>query len=255
MVRAGRAPLALLAVLLAALWPPGGAAAQTAPLVARLSSERVLITTAFTGESLLVFGSTEEPLGPGGDEVIVVARGPESPFVVRRKVQVMGLWLNGPSARFERIPSFYAVAGTRPAWRLLPEAERQARQIGLDALPLDNRSGARSPGFRAALLELKKDSGLWQEDAAQVEIAGARLFNLRLPLPASVTTGSYRVEVLLVRSRQVVASEQLGFTVERTGTAASINAMAREEPALYALGCILLAAFAGWLGSVVFRRS
>ena len=240
--------------LLLACWG-APALAQPSPLVARLSSERVFITTAFTGESLLVFGSTEEPLGPGGDEVIVVARGPDAPFVVRRKVQVLGLWLNGPSARFERVPGFYAVAGTRPAWRLLPEAERMRRQIGLDALPLDNRSGARSPGFRAALLELKKANGLWQEDGAEVEIAGSRLFNIRVPLPASVTPGSYRVEVLLVRSRQVVATEQLGFTVERTGTAASISAMAREEPALYALGCILLAGFAGWLGSVVFRRS
>ncbi|MFL1461560.1 TIGR02186 family protein [Roseococcus sp. DSY-14] len=251
--RPRRPAWAWLLLLLALPGPP--ALAQTAPLVARLSSERVLVTTAFTGESLLVFGSTEEPLGPGGDEVLVIARGPDSPFVVRRKVQVLGMWLNGPSARFEGIPSFYAVAGTRPAWRLLPEGERQARQIGLDALPLDNRSGARSPGFRAALLDLKKGSGLWQEDAAEVEIAGSRLFNLRLPLPASVTPGAYRVEVLLVRSRQVIATEALGFTVERTGTAASISAMAREEPALYALGCILLAAFAGWLGSVVFRRS
>jgi len=243
-----------LLVLSVWCWVPA-AHAQPSPLVARLSAERVFITTAFTGESLLVFGSTEEPLGPGGDEVIVVTRGPDAPFVVRRKVQVAGLWLNGPSARFERIPGFYSVAGTRPAWRLLPEPERIRRQIGLDALPLDERTGARSPGFRAALLELKKETALWQEDLAEVEIAGSRLFNIRVPLPASVTPGAYRVEVLLVRSRQVVATEQLGFTVERTGTAASISAMAREEPALYALGCILLAGFAGWLGSVVFRRN
>ena len=250
----GRLPFLAGVLWLLGCWG-APALAQTSPLVARLSAERVFITTAFTGESLLVFGSTEEPLGPGGDEVIVVARGPDAPFVVRRKVQVAGLWLNGPSARFERIPGFYSIAGTRPAWRLLPEAERMRRQVGLDALPLDNRSGARSPAFRAALLDLKKEGGLWQEDLAEVEIAGSRLFNIRVPLPASVTPGAYRVEVLLVRSRQVVATERLGFTVERTGTAASISAMSREEPALYALGCILLAGFAGWLGSVVFRRN
>nr|WP_302474166.1 TIGR02186 family protein [Roseococcus sp. MDT2-1-1] len=244
----------MLALLLA-LAVAGPAFAQPSPLVARLSVNRVFITTAFTGESLMIFGSTEEPLGPGGDEVVVVARGPSSPFVVRRKVQVLGLWLNGPSARFEDVPSFYAVAGTRPAWRILPEEERRALGLGLDALSLDRRSGARSPGFRAALLELKQEAGLWQENRSTVEVAGSRLFNLLLPLPATVQPGSYRVEVLLVRSRRVVARESLGFTVERIGTAASINEVARERPALYAIVCILLAGLTGWLGSVLFRRS
>lgn len=244
---------AFLLVLLFLPWLP--AAAQDVPLVARLSAERVFITTAFTGESLLVFGSTEEAIGPGGDEVIVVARGPAGPFVVRRKVEVLGMWFNGPSARFEGVPGFYAVAGTRPAWRLLPEEARRRLELGLDALPLDRRSGARSPGFRAALLRLKQEAGLWQEDQAEVDIAGARLFSIRLPLPAAVTPGAYRVEVHLVRSRQVVATEQLGFSVERTGTAAGIAEVARNQPALYGLACIALAAFAGWLGSVLFRRS
>ena len=235
------------------LWPALGLA-QPSELVARLSTERVAITTAFTGESILVFGSTEDPLGPGGDEVIIMARGPSAPFVVRRKVPVLGLWFNGPSARFEDVPGFYAIAGTRPAWRLLPEEVRQARGLGLDALPLQS-VGARAPGFRAALLSLKQSAGLWQEDALPIEIAWARLFNFRLPLPATVAPGTYRVEVMLIRARRIVATEQLGFVVQRVGTAADIEKVARAQPMLYALICIILAALAGWLGSVVFRRN
>lgn len=227
--------------------------AQGAELVARISSERVSVTTAFTGENLLVFGSTEDPIGPGGDEILIVARGPTAPFVVRRKVQVLGMWFNGPSARFEEVPAFYAIAGSRAAWRLLPEAVRQDRALGLDALPLA-ATGARSPAFRAALLDLKRESRLWQEDAAEVEIAGSRLFSARIPLPSTVPAGAYSVEVYLVRSRRIVATEYLGFEVARTGTAASIEALARGWPALYGLICVVLAALAGWLGSVVFRR-
>jgi uncharacterized protein (TIGR02186 family) len=240
-------------LLLLLLLAPGLASAQ--PLVARLSTDRVEVTTAFVGESVLVFGSTEEPLGPGGDEIIIVARGPASPFVVRRKVNVLGLWLNGPSATFDNVPSFYAIAGTLPAWRLLPEPVRQARGLGLDALPLAPSAGARSPNFRAALLELKRGEGLWLEDVAPVETAGNRLFQLRLPLPATVRPGSYNIEVHLVRSRQVIMTEQMGFVVARTGTAADIEHLARVQPAVYALMCIILAALAGWLGSVLFRRS
>ena len=232
----------------------GGAAAQPSELVARLSTERVAITTAFVGESILVFGSTEEPLGPGGDEVIILARGPSGPFVVRRKVQVLGLWFNGPSARFEDVPVFYAVAGTRPASLLLPEDVRRARGIGLTSLPLIS-SGARAPGFRSALVSLKQSANLWQEDAEPIEIAGSRLFNLRMALPATIQPGSYRVEVMLVRARRVIATEQLGFIIERVGTAAEIERVARHQPVLYALICIVLAALAGWLGSVIFRRN
>lgn len=241
----------LLLVLLL-LAPP--ALAQERELVARLSTETVFVTTAFTGDSMLIFGSTEEPIGPGGDEIVIVARGPTTPLVVRRKVQVLGLWLNGPAARFEEVPGFYAIAGTRPVWRLLPEPVRQAQALGLDALPLV-ATGARGPAFRAALLDLKRGSGLWQEDSAEVEIAGARLFSIRVPLPSTVPAGAYSVEVHLVRSRRIVATEQLGFVVARTGTAARIEDLARGQPVLYALLCIVLAVLAGWIGSVVFRRT
>ncbi|SDB61419.1 TIGR02186 family protein [Belnapia rosea] len=242
-----------LLLLLALAWP-GRAWAQEVPLVAALSQNAVEVTTGFTGTSLMVFGSTEGPIGPGGDEVLILARGPTRPVVVRRKVPVAGvIWVNGPSARFAEVPGFYFLGGTRPAWQVLPEEERQRNRLGLDSLPLTS-TGARSPGFRAALLALESSSGLWQEDTAPIEIAGSRLFHARLPLPASVPTGDYQVEVLLVRSRQIVARQQLAFRVDRVGTADRIATVAEDQPFLYGLACILSAALAGWLGSVLFRR-
>ena len=137
---------------------------------------------------------------------------------------------------------------------MLPEAARQREGLGLDALPLE-QSGARDPRFRAALLNLRQSAGLWQEDATPVQIAGGHLFHIRLPLPATVGTGEYKVEVLLVRSRQIAARQELGFSIERTGTADRITTVARTQPFLYGIACILLAALAGWVGSIVFRRS
>ena len=240
--------------LLGALLLAAPAAAQDLPLVAALSRTDIEVSTGFTGASLVVFGSTEQPIGPGGDEVLVIARGPTRPVVVRRKVPVLGfVWVNGPAARFAEVPGYYVVAGTRPAWQILPEDERQRNALGLDSLPLTS-TGARSPGFRAALLELERGSGLWLEDAEAVTIEGSRLFYLRLPLPASVPTGDYKVEVLLVRSRRIVARQELAFQVDRVGTADRIATVAQNQPVVYGLACILAAAFAGWLGSVLFRR-
>jgi uncharacterized protein (TIGR02186 family) len=243
----------LLAVLLL-LAPALGAGAQESPLVADLSDREIEVSTGFTGADLLVFGATEAPIGAGGDEILVVVRGPTRPVVVRRKVRVLGImWVNGPAARFAGVPGFYAIAGTRPAWQLLPEAERQNNGLGLDALPLVS-TGARNPQFRAALLALEKDSGLWLEDAAPVEIGANRLFHIRVPLPAAVPTGDYRVEVLLVRSRRIHARQEMEFRVDRVGAADRIATVADSQPFLYGVACVLLAAFAGWFGSVLFRR-
>nr|WP_256476081.1 TIGR02186 family protein [Siccirubricoccus soli] len=240
----------LLALLLLAV----PARAQEA-LVAALSQDAVEVTTGFTGAQLMVFGSTDQPIGPGGDELLVVAQGPNRPVVVRRKVAALGfLWVNGPSARFAQVPGFYFIAGTRPAWQLLPEEQRRRHALGLDSLPLTS-TGARDPRFRAALLDLEKRSGLWVEDTQPVEVAGSRLFHARLPLPAGVPTGDYRVQVLLVRSRQVVAQQTLEFRVDRVGTADRIATVAEDQPFVYGIACIFLAALAGWVGSVVFRRS
>jgi uncharacterized protein (TIGR02186 family) len=247
------AAVLLLALgLAAAPWP--ARAQGDEPLVAALSQTEVEISTGFTGAALTIFGSTGEPIGPGGDEVLVVVRGPTRPVVVRRKMKVAGVvWVNGPSARFEHVPGFYALAGTRPAWQLLPEEERLSNGIGLDALPLDS-TGARAPAFRAALLERVRDSGLWSEDGGAVEIRGGRLFSMKLELPATVPTGLYGVEVLLVRSRRIVARDELAFQVDRVGAADRIATVAEAQPLVYGLACILLAGLAGWLGSVVFRR-
>lgn len=234
--------------------PPGQVQATTPALTADLSTDRVEITTGFTGASVLVFGATENLIGPEtGEDVAILAWGPPQPTVVRRKVNVAGFWVNGPSATFPEIPGFYALAATRPVWDLLPEDRRRTARLGLEVLPL-RAVGAQAPAFRAALLDLKQQDGRWQEYAAPVAVAGGRLFSARISFPDTVQTGDYRIEVLLLRERRIVARQELFLRVDRVGTAASIAQVARTMPLVYGVGCILLAAFAGWLGSIIFRR-
>lgn len=245
---------ALLALLLAAA-PAAAQPASTPLLTADLSTDRVEISTGFTGASVIVFGATERLIGAeSGEDVVVLATGPAQPTVVRRKVNVLGFWVNGPAATFPEIPGFYAIAATRPVWQALPEQVRRSARLGLDALPL-RAEGSQAPAFRAALLDLKQQDGRWQEYAAPVSVAGGRLFSARISFPDTVQTGDYRIEVLLVRDRRIVARQELFLRVDRVGTAASIAHVAQAMPAIYGIGCIILAALAGWLGSVIFRRS
>lgn len=221
-------------------------------LAVELSTRRIEVTTAFTGGEILVFGATERLIHAGGDEVVVLAIGPQASIVVREKVRLLGLWVNGPAARFNDVPSYWAMAATRPVAELLPDADRRELRLGMDLIGLP-QLGARGPQFRAALRDLKREDGLWM-DSAPMEVSGGRLFHARLPVPSTVATGEYRVQVLLVRAGRVAARQELSLDIERVGTAARIADVARGLPVLYGLACILLAAFAGWLGSVVFRR-
>lgn len=248
-----RAMLLLLA--LAASPALAQAPVSTPQLAADLSTDRVEITTGFTGSSVMVFGATEHLLGgETGEDVVIVAWGPPQPTVVRRKVNVLGFWLNGPSTVFHQVPGFYALSATRPVWEILPEDVRRSTRLGLDSLPLA-ATGSQAPAFRAALLSLKQEDGRWQEYANPVAISGGRLFSARVSFPDTVQTGDYRVEVLLVREQRIVARQALFLRVDRVGTAASIAWVARTEPLVYGVVCILLAALAGWFGSIIFRRN
>ncbi|WP_426959825.1 TIGR02186 family protein [Muricoccus radiodurans] len=235
--------------------PPPAPPPQPGPaLAAELGQPRIEVTTAFTGADLLVFGATDRLLGPDGDNVIVLGMGPPRDLIVRQRVRWLGIWVNGPSARFREVPNYYAVASTAPVAGLLDEAARRERRLGLDML-VARLSGARDPTFRTALTELKQRTDQWNEEESPVEVSGGRLFHARLPLPSTVTTGDYVVQVLLVRANRVIARQELPFRVDRVGTAAQIADVSRGWPLLYGAVCIALAALAGWLGSVLFRRN
>jgi uncharacterized protein (TIGR02186 family) len=243
-------------LLLALLLPAFTAAAQpvaTPSLSAELSTRRIEVSTAFTGGEILVFGATDRLIGGAGDEIVVLGTGPLTSLVVRQKIDVLGFWINGPAARFNRIPSYWALAATRPVELMFGPAERGELRLGLDLLPLP-QVGDPGPQFRRALRELKQRQGLWVDQVRPIDISGGRLFHARLPVPSTVATGTYRVQVMLVRDGRVVARQDLALEVERVGAAARVADVAQDLPVLYALACILLAAFAGWLGSVLFRR-
>lgn len=251
-----RGIVALLTLLFAA-----SAAAQDVPrpaLTAELGSDRIGVSTAFTGAELLVFGTTDRPIGPrggigGGDGVVVSVLGRADDLVVRRRVRWLGIWVNGPSARYRDVPHTYAVAATASLRVLLDEDTRFENRLGLDVVT-DRLSGSRDPVFRDALRDLKAERGEWRENPEPIPVSGGRLFHARLPIPTTVHTGEHRVAVLLVRDGRVAARQELTFAVERVGTAARVADVSRDLPLLYGAVCVALAAFAGWLGSVLFRR-
>lgn len=238
------------ALLLAALLlfaPP----LRAEDLVADISQARIDITTGFSGDEVMVFGAIE-----GEGDVVVVVRGPDQDLVLRRKERRMGIWVNGAEARFNEVPSFYALASTRPLWQILPEAERLRHRIGIATQPMAMLGGRPDPdAFRLAFLRIKGERRLYAENEPPAQLLGGRLFSARIEFPASVATGLYRIDAMLVRGGRIIADRPLSLEVRRVGIGARLWRFAHEMPLLYGIAAVLAAALTGWFGSYVFRRT
>lgn len=238
---------ALVALALALVGP-----GRASPLVADLSKHLVAITTGFAGTDVLLFGAVEDP----GD-VVVVVRGPMTRHVLHRKSRIAGIWVNTSTMTFESAPSFFAVASSRPLEEVANEIvrERNEMEVGhLIELPPAKASANVAAVWEEALIRNKAREGLYRIEPEKVSFSGPRLFRTDMFFPANVPTGSYQVNVYLLRDGDVVSAQTTPLVISKIGLEADIFLFAHEQSAWYGLIAIALALLAGWLAHIAFRR-
>jgi uncharacterized protein (TIGR02186 family) len=182
--------------------------------------------------------------------------------VARRKAHVAGLWLNTSSATFDNVPSFYAIASSRPIDEIASDEFRATHGIGLQHVrfPLafgqqDALSTADLKEFREAVIRLKGKQGLYIESPFTVAFSGRSLFRSTIELPANVTVGPFDTRVYLFRDQQLLSQYAVRLTLEREGLERHLHAFAFRFPALYGLTTVAIALAAGLLASTVFRKA
>jgi uncharacterized protein (TIGR02186 family) len=221
-------------------------------LIVDLSSPDVAITSAFHGESLLLFGMFDPP-----GEIVVVVEGPPGREAVMRKERFLGLWLTAGRQVFDDVPAYYFIAASQPLQRLLARGGGPILSLAdrmSTVRPVRVRSPARLAAFRGGLVEVKRREGLYPADIGQVSIQGGRLFRAELPFPSRLPEGIYAVRAYLLRDGEVVASVSKPLPVRKVGFNAELAGWSRQEGALYGLGAIALALLVGWLGGAAMRR-
>jgi uncharacterized protein (TIGR02186 family) len=232
------------------LW---SASAGAEPLLADISPHRIAITAEFKGAPVLVYGVIDEP----GD-VIVVVRGPTDSVTVRRKGRFAGIWLNRESVRFADVPAYYAVSASRPLAEVLGDSVRRQQQIGIDTLEIATAEDdiPDLDAFRAALVQRRQDAGLYSREPGRVRFLGARpqLFKATFFFPASISAGSYRIDILLVRDGAIVKAQTMSLSLSQEGRVADITLFARNQAPAYGLIAIALSLLAGWAAHLAFRR-
>jgi uncharacterized protein (TIGR02186 family) len=229
-------------------------AARASPLVADLSQHLVAITTGFAGTEVLLFGAIETP----GD-VVVVVRGPDRPVVLYRKSRILGIWINSAKMTFDRAPSFYAVASSKPLDDIAADSVRARHELGLDYLRLDlpraKASANVASAWRDGLVRNHQRLGLYASEVGKVAFLGNQLFRAEIKLPANVPTGTYQVQVYFLQKNRVVSAQTTPLIVSKIGTEAVVFDFAHRHSALYGLFAILVALVAGWAAHMAFKKS
>lgn len=247
-------PLALLLFLLVAVLPGAG---KAGPLATDLSASEIAITSSFTGQDLLLFGSKGSDAAPDDLDIVVVVHGPEGPMRIWRKKRVAGVWVNSAPVSFENVPGYYAVASNRPLTEITSADTLRRLNIGAGNLVLlsnEDVSLDELAALRSALIEDRHAAGLYIEDETAVTFPEGSLFRTTIRFPANVPVGDYRVLVRLFRDGREVDQTTTVVTVGKRGLEQWVYNFAHEWSLAYGMMAVLLAVFAGWLASVVFRQ-
>jgi uncharacterized protein (TIGR02186 family) len=238
-----------------------------APTVeADVSTRTLEVTTGFTGHEIVVFGAIDNSAAPQGEtgyyDVVIVVEGSPLPIVVRRKSDVGGVWINTSSVTFGAVPSYYAIASTRPSREIAEPPVLERHAIGFQHIkmtPSPKYKGALTDedlaAFRDAVIRLKTKEKLYvTEPNGGVTFVGRSLFRATIPLPANVPVGPLVARTYLFHKGQVVSAQIARVTLHRAGVERVVHNFAFVYPATYGICAVLLAVAAGLLASAYFRR-
>jgi uncharacterized protein (TIGR02186 family) len=228
--------------------------AHAKALVADLSAYRIPIASDFRGTRIFLFGSR----GVSG-QVVVVVRGPNQNYMVRKKEQVLGMWLVRQQVEFENVPQFYTLASTAPLDFISSPELRSQLQLGVEALPLKPIHALHIPDvqlseFQNALRTHQTDQLLYSETASPVRFIGDTLFKADILFPDNIRPGDYVADVYLLDGSGLNATQSIPIRVRKRGLEATLSRGAHETPLLYGLGAVTLAMLFGWAAHRIFQR-
>jgi len=226
--------------------------ATASPLLADLSNYQITMDSSFNGTRIFVFGTRND----NGD-VVVVVRGPTKDYVVRRKKQVAGLWVNAERVKLYKIPDFYATVSTKPLAELSHSRAFKQLSIGNENLfstPFEGSRLATYKEFTKAFIAHQQKRGLYRTQPAPLTFMGETLFKTVIEFPDNIPPGMYNAEIYLLADNAIVGTHVLPIEVRKVGIDAFLYNYAHHNPFLYGITAVVLALSAGWFAGRLFEK-
>ena len=234
-------------------------------LVTTISRHQVLVTSNFTGTSIVLFGTVEPDTpaarrrAPNYDLVVTVV-GPRQTMVTRRKERMLGIWTNVDARTFSQRAELSRGAlepavRKRDRRRDAPAAADRPRQHGL-LRQADGQTEtiARDDPFCANFIRLKTEQQLYVQRTNGVTLLTPTVFRAGIPLPAHAPVGNYDVDIKVFADGTMVARANSAFEIVKVGFEQFVVTAARDYGLFYGIATAMMAMFTGWFASVVFRR-
>lgn len=234
---------------------------------ADVSVRSVAIDTNFTGLEIVLFGTVENSRQPSAEagtyDVIVVVDGASAPHRISKRSNMFGLWVNAETMRFASLPSYYALASTRPVADIADQAFLSEQQIGFDRIRMVPAGSSRTAitdraaedDFKSSVVRLKARDGLYVQADYGVVFVGKSLFRASIRVPPRVPVSSLKAKVYLLREGVLLDTYEREVMLTRSGLERVLHDGARDYPLLYGLGAVLLAISAGLASAFVFNRA
>jgi uncharacterized protein (TIGR02186 family) len=262
MIAPARLTTAALALVLSAAFAVAGARAEK--LIVSVSNHRVTVTSNYSGEELVLFGSVEKddktPAGHIDYDLVVTVSGPRADMVTRRKERKFGIWINTDYRQFLQVPSYLAIFANRPIDALAPPEVQRRQQLGLNNVLLTQRVGpdyadvVPDDAFRKAFVRLRSRHGLYRQETSAVTFLTPTLFRTGIPLPGEVPIGTYDVDIKLLANGALVTKTETTFEIVKVGFEQYVATTARQNGVTYGLFTAFMALMTGWMASIVFRK-
>ena len=203
------------------------------PLTLVLAPPQVDISADFAGTGVKATGSIRGP----GDLILKVA-GPQQLVTLSRKTRLGPFWVGGEMVKADGVPSLLFIFSSKPIDSLLPPAEREQHALRLDSVPvrIEPKLQADTAGaWSKAFFALKQQSGYYRESGDAIMMLEGGRFAADIRLPGDLQTGTYTVEVLLVRSGKVAGRAVSEFTVRLVGMEHWLWSAAHDTPWLFGI--------------------
>lgn len=233
---------------------------------ADVSTRSVAVTSSFTGTEIVVFGAVDNSRQTSAEaglyDIVIVLEGTPTELVARRKSRVGGIWVNTQSLTFVSVPSYYAIATTRPLDEIAPPTVLAEHDIGFQAVRMAPVQGwetglttADLDDFKNSVIRLKRRDGLYVQADYDVVFIGPSLFRTSIDLPANVPVGPLVGRIYLFRDQRLLSTYTARVTLQREGLERFLHAFAMKQPFFYGVFTVAVAMAAGLIASTLLRRS
>ena len=228
--------------------------AQSEDLSVEISNNRISISSNFTGAKILLFGKVNIP-----GNVVIIVEGPKEKLSVRKKKQVLGIWINTKTLYFSEVPAYYALLSNKPINEITSEENLKKYKIKANFIDTANDSEKKIDksellSFKKALVRNKIRKELYFESENSIAF-NDKLFRSWLKFPANAPEGNYQVKTYLFYNQNLISTKKIPLFVSKVGIERQIFDFAKNSPTLYGLTAIIIAILAGWLAAIIFRKT